>query len=526
MFGEAAQVSPNPMSGLYFTGCKHLRNEVVDTLRGGTGSVVVRWSRWLPSVLVMLGAALLWFMIFAGTCRGGEVHGSGQAMARGSVDDVNQGSGPDTPAVSVDPEHPGWAVPTTAGLRLRTEPGTDGAVLLTMRPDTWIRVTACSTVPSGGNNANASWCRVNVTPVQSGWVDSSYLSFKTDEEYREHFRVSRVKSPFIGRETPVDTTTIPRLLSERGYVPSPTFKAYVVAIERKPDGAIVYHRFDYDGTSVDRDNWWPASSVKLFAAVAALEYLRSMNFSSKAELTFHYEGKDVTNSVEWLVKQAITPSNNTAFDRLVEFVGLERMKAWFVRSGIPDTVLLRAYSGRVRDVETGFGTFRDTPAVTICEGKRPCKKLKAQKGQDKPWTCPNQGNCSTLQDLTEVLRRVMLHEDLPESERFDLGKGELTLLRGALSGKRARGLGVVNGIRDGFGSVQIQTFSKPGFAYQWFSDHVYVKCPSCTGPVREWLVAMAGHGGRDVLDEGARHIGALMAAGAFGPPIEDAGGSR
>ena len=326
-------------------------------------------------------------------------------------------------------------------------------------------------------------------------------------------------------QDPVNSELLPSLLQAAGYTPDPSFKAYIIAFERKPDGKTVQHRFDYKGTSLDRDNWWPASMVKLYAAVAALEVLHAKKFSTKASITFHYKDGDVTQTITKLVRQAITPSNNTAFDRLVEIVGFDAMNQWFQTKGIKDTVFLRSYTRRVVDETTNLSTPRESSALTVTEGAKSWK-VPARKGDDKVWHCPNQGNCTTLQNLAEILRRVMMHEQIPENQRLKLGRAEIELLRSALSGKRTRGLGVVNGLKAGFEPHVIKCFNKPGYAYQWFSDHVFVSCQDCEGPVKEWIVAMAGHGGRDVLDEGAKIIGQILVSGSLMDERGSSGGGR
>mgnify|MGYP000911234836 CR=1 FL=1 len=326
-------------------------------------------------------------------------------------------------------------------------------------------------------------------------------------------------------QNPVNSEALPRLLEAAGYTPDPSFKAYIIAFERKPDGNTIQHRFDYKGTSLDRDNWWPASMVKLYAAVAALEVLHAHKFSPKASITFHYEDGDVTQTITRLVRQAITPSNNAAFDRLVEIVGFDAMNQWFQIKGIKDTVFLRSYTRRVVDETTNLGTPRESSAYTVTEGSKTWK-VPARIGDDKVWHCPNQGNCTTLQSLAEILRRVMMHEQIPDNQRLNLGRTEIRLLRSALSGKRTRGLGVVNGLKAGFEPHQIKCFNKPGYAYQWFSDHVFVSCQDCKGPVTEWIVAMAGHGGRDVLDEAAKIVGQILAKGSLMDGARKSGGTE
>lgn len=341
----------------------------------------------------------------------------------------------------------------------------------------------------------------------------------------------------------LDSRTLPRLLKERGFQPPRGFKALVVAIvpvpETGPDaagepgakGGLRFRPFDWRGTSDDRDDWWPASSVKLFAAVAALERVHQLGFPPTTGATYHYDEirlplpappaptpgaapqpppRAVRTTVEAVVRAALTPSDNQAYDRLVELVGFDRLHRRFLsrRNGLRDTALLRSYAHRVRDPQTGFGTARHSPPITLFDGDR-SKRLPEQWGKATP-SCPDQGNCSSLRDLAETMRRVMLHEVLPEDERFDLGEAELALLRSALSAPRERGNGVVDGLREAFGRRPVTFHHKPGYAYRWFSDVVLVEAKD-TG--ERWVVAMAAHRNRGVLDAAARQVGALLAEG-------------
>jgi len=313
----------------------------------------------------------------------------------------------------------------------------------------------------------------------------------------------------------VDTETLGKLLTARGFEPNEDFKALVVSIRETKECGLQYSYYDYRGTSAHRDNWWPASTVKIFAAVAALEKLRHQGFSPRAKLTFHYEEEklgDVSLSVEKLVRKTITPSDNTSFDRLVEIVGYEALNGRFftAEKGLGATVLQRGYGGRHRYQDSGRGSLRHSPRITIREGKR--KKVLRTRLSTRTYSCPKQGNCTSLLDLAECIRRIMLHELLPESERFRLGPKEIELMRSALSGRRKRGMGVVNGIREALGDREVTFHNKPGYALKWFSDNVFVHDVSFH---RRWIVVMAGRPGRSALDEAARHVGALLAEGAL-----------
>ena len=334
-----------------------------------------------------------------------------------------------------------------------------------------------------------------------------------------------------GAPAVVDGTRLERLLLARGFTPPPRFKALVVelggGVRRAPAGstgepagaaepAATY--FDWRGTSDDRDDWWPASSVKLYAAIAALEVLHGLGFSPNAALTFHYDAageEEVTLPLAQIVDAAIVPSNNAAFNRLVEIVGFDGINRDFftARNGLGGTVFLRAYNATRRDPITGHGVNRYSPRISIVEGTRH-GELPARVGSGQ-YPCPDQGNCTTLRQLAEAMRRVMLHEHLPAAGRFALGPRELAVLRRALlSDGREHGILLVEALQLGFGAdVPLRVYHKPGYANRWISDVMFVRR---TDTDQRWLVALAAWSGRRVLDEALRHVGAILASGELG----------
>lgn len=315
--------------------------------------------------------------------------------------------------------------------------------------------------------------------------------------------------------TPPDAAPLSERLPAAGAPLPEGFKALVVALPPVGDGARAgapTARFDYRNTAADRGDWWPASTVKLFAAIAALEATHRLGLPPTARATFHWdEDRERTLRVNFLVRQALVPSNNLCFDLLVELVGCAAINDGFLTAanGLGDTTLLRSYAGRVRHPELGTGTHRWSPAVTLRGGGRVIA-LPARH-DEAPRDCPGEGNCTTLADLAEALRRVMLHEELPPAQRFALGEAELKVLRDALGAPRRRGNGVVDGLRRGFGRG-LRVWHKPGYAQGWFSDVVFV---THRRSGRRWIVALAGHGGRGVLDGPARAVGALLRQGAL-----------
>jgi len=113
--------------------------------------------------------------------------------------------------------------------------------------------------------------------------------------------------------------------------------------------------------------------------------------------------------------------------------------------------------------------------------------------------------------LTEVLRRVMMHEVLPDNERYKLGERELTLLRSALKGTYARG-GVNDGLRAVFKGRTIEIFHKGGYADRWFSDNIFLRIKDTN---EQWIIALVNRPGRESLDEAALHVASLVADGTL-----------
>jgi len=320
--------------------------------------------------------------------------------------------------------------------------------------------------------------------------------------------------------TDVDSARLAAILEARGFTTPERFKALIGEVHLTEGGGPTTDWYDWQGTSDDRDDWWPASSIKIYAAIAALEQSRAMGYTPSARLTYHYEGEGeapVRMRLRDIVRQALVPSNNMAFNRLVEFVGFDTLNRRFFsrRNGLASTTFLRSYSGRIRDPETGHGVNRFSPRITIEHGRR-SRELEARQGTGR-FSCPDQGNCTTLRDLAESMRRVMLHEHLPEHERFGLGEPELTLLRDSLvAERREHGALLVQAMQEGFGEdVPLRIYHKPGYAYRWTSDVMFVHR---TDTDQRWIIAVAAWSGRRVLDTSLRCIGALLASGRLTRP--------
>ncbi len=310
----------------------------------------------------------------------------------------------------------------------------------------------------------------------------------------------------------LDTRRLAKMMAARGFRPPRGFKALVVEIELSKNGqSIVRERpFGWKGTADDSD-WNPGSTVKLFAAIGALELVRAKGLGPNAEATF-YRGKRTKKfRVRELVADALGPSDNHAYNRLVEIAGYDWLNGRVLSKGrgFVTTAIHRPYE---RGSWVGRTTFKKGgPKIVLRQGGRK-RTLHARPAKEK-YACAGSGACTTPLDLAEAMRRFMLHEQLPAHERFRFGLAELRTIRKALMSDRKRGDEVVDTLRSAYGKGDKAVFyHKPGFAGDWMSDVVYVYERRSR---RRWLVVVAGYPGRDTVKGAAKVIGELIATDAF-----------
>jgi len=312
----------------------------------------------------------------------------------------------------------------------------------------------------------------------------------------------------------IDGETLPARLTAAGFTPPPGgFLAYVAELDLDDTRTrvIAERRYDWDGTSTAVGDWNPASTVKLYAAIAALLRIRALGFEPRATLTFDAPGEDPRFTVAELVEAALGPSDNLAYDYLVVFAGFDELhERFFVpENGFRGTALRVAYASGSWE-RLGFSKFlRDSPAIAIeQDGRR--RELPAAHGRATV-RC-SRAACTTPVELAEALLRVVLQERLPAERSYRLPNEDLDLLRGLLRSRRERGEEVVDRLRPWFGPETL-LYHKAGFAKEWYTDNVLIDDPSRP---RVWVVVLAGYPGRSVLNDAADAVGRQLAAGGVG----------
>lgn len=206
-----------------------------------------------------------------------------------------------------------------------------------------------------------------------------------------------------------------------------------------PDGAprFTWHHYRDSETSID---FWPASVVKVYTAVAGLELLNELNMPTDSVLTFfHHAGNrwhlDAARTFPEMCSGIFRESSNEDYTLQLRFLGLDRLNAQFFTAdnGFAHTALMRGYiheppyrydpAQPQRITVTDPATGKTATVEHTWTGTPYAQNLGAHILD------ATTGNCSPTRDMAECLRRVMFHEALPEAERFNLTDEQLTLLR-------------------------------------------------------------------------------------------------
>ena len=174
-----------------------------------------------------------------------------------------------------------------------------------------------------------------------------------------------------------------------------------------------------------------------------------MGFTGAA--TVSYDGDESSGvPVRSIYRDAIEDSSNEAYDQLLEIAGVEWLNTVFLTGGrgFPETVVQRSYT---------FPGVVSSPALTFSEDGR--RVTVAARPADGGYGVPANGNRSNLRELTESVRRVVLHGVLPSEERFDIDAADAFGLEVALlAAEGFIGPAAVWTLQDG-----VLVYDKPGY---------------------------------------------------------------
>jgi hypothetical protein len=203
---------------------------------------------------------------------------------------------------------------------------------------------------------------------------------------------------------------------------------------KEVEGKTTFEWHDYRDTGRKTD-FWPASTIKLPAAIAAIELLNEHKLDLDASLTFQHQEKDG----RWITDAARTPremisevflrSSNEDYTLLLRLTGIDRLHESFFTAerGFAKTALMRGYTA-----ERPWVYLREEPQRIVHPSVTFTHQWKGRSyAAERGCTIIDSktGNVSTTRELCDTLHRVMFHEQIESAARFHLTSEQVRFLR-------------------------------------------------------------------------------------------------
>jgi hypothetical protein len=240
--------------------------------------------------------------------------------------------------------------------------------------------------------------------------------------------ISQPEAPATFADLPRDREVLEHAFAAASMGLDPGVAILVVEVVIDEEG-VAYSLFEA-GHGGGWSGFWPASSVKLAAAVAAIERVGSLDLTGEASATFPDGFSSTVRDLYW---DAVIRSSNVAYDRLLQLAS-----PGFIVSSVGS---LGAGTLTVASDFTGVDVNDPRPVVlagralaeSVPSGHAATEAALVLHAAISPM--PYDGPADNVADLialTDVMRRVMLADVLPGTETFRLPDGDLVRLQDAL----------------------------------------------------------------------------------------------
>ncbi|MEM1340216.1 MAG: serine hydrolase [Bacteroidota bacterium] len=269
-------------------------------------------------------------------------------------------------------------------------------------------------------------------------------------------------------------------------------------IDRIAD-SIQFTDFDFQ---VDPDHYfYPASTVKFPAAVAALEKLNSLDTLDQ-KTRFYVEGDTTETSFEQAILEIFAVSDNAANNRLIEFLGFDDLNQRMRAKGVePLRISHRLSTTNADDVTTkALILYKNDTSLVLSSPivSSPPQALRLpgiEKGKgfyadDSLYQEPfdfSLKNYYPIEAQHALLKRVIFPEQFPENQRFQISEEQHRFLLSAMAAL-PRQAGYNNEeYFDSYGKFFIygdtetpipdymNIYNKIGYAYGTLTDCAYIK---------------------------------------------------
>ncbi|WP_420321958.1 serine hydrolase [Flagellimonas sp.] len=269
-------------------------------------------------------------------------------------------------------------------------------------------------------------------------------------------------------------------------------------INRTNDG-IQFKDFDFQ---VDKSNYfYPASTVKFPAAVAALEKLNEID-SLTMDSRFYIEGDSVETTFAKAISEIFAVSDNAANNRLLEFLGQDKLNTRMLDKGVgPIRIAHRLSTSDADNVTTkpliiylnDSTTVSSTPIINTTPSELQLDKIKKGNAfyayeslQEEPFDFSLK-NYYPIEAQHALLKRIIFPYAFPQEQQFNLSDVQRKFLLEAMH-KLPKHLGYDTQVYYDsyvkffmFGDSSepmpehIKIYNKVGYAYGTLTDCAYIK---------------------------------------------------
>jgi len=215
--------------------------------------------------------------------------------------------------------------------------------------------------------------------------------------------------------------------------------ATVCLVKEGADGKPAFEWIDYRDTCTKTD-FWPASTVKLFTAVAACELLNERKLSLDTTATFAHEEAgqwrpDCARTVREMISEVFRRSSNEDYTLLLRLCGIDSLNTGFLTAerGFPATALMRGYTAEQpwrysqRERQRILLHAETEGPAQVIEHLWSGRDYSAERGITVLFA--ENGNLTSPRVLCDCLRRVLFHDVLPENERFRISREQALFLK-------------------------------------------------------------------------------------------------
>jgi len=218
----------------------------------------------------------------------------------------------------------------------------------------------------------------------------------------------------------------------------------VVCLVSEKDGRARFDWHDYRDTA-DRTDFWPASCIKLYAVVAAMELLTEIGAPLDCVVSFEHQEPDgrwvldCARTQREMVSEVFRCSSNADYTLLLRLVGIDRINTTFLvpERGFAHSALMRGY---VAERPWRYAREERQRVTVLWAGVQRRVLEHAWSGrfyaEERGGTIidARTGNVTSPRELAECLRRILFHEQLPEADSYRLTPEQVQALRSGGSG--------------------------------------------------------------------------------------------